>query len=88
MSSLKGEIEYWCNVKGYGLVKYNNKQAFVHSINCTREKGKWVSFDRGDLVSFEVEDNVAKKVKKIAGNITPDAISSPNADTPGGKVDE
>ena len=38
----KGQIEYWCNVKGYGLIKYNNRQALVHSSNCVREKDEWI----------------------------------------------
>ena len=88
MSSLKGEIEYWCNVKGYGLIKYNNRQALVHSSNCVREKNEWISFNRDDRVKFNVKDNIATDVRKLAGNITPDAITSPNADTPGGKVSE
>ena len=53
-----------------------------------REKNEWISFNRDDRVSFEVEDNIATNVKKLAGNITPDAIPSANADTPGGKVSE
>ena len=88
MSSFKGEIEYWCNVKGYGLIKYNNRQALVHSSNCVREKNEWISFNRDDRVKFNVKDNIATNVKKLAGNITPDAIPSANADTPGGKVSE
>ena len=67
---------------------HRGQKALVHSSNCVREKDEWISFNRNDFVSFEVEDNIATNVKKLAGNITPDAITSPNADTPGGKVSE
>jgi cold shock CspA family protein len=82
----KGQIEYWCNVKGYGLIAYDKKQAFVHSSNCKSKENEWIEFEKGDMVSFTIDNdnNIALKVLKIDGEKTPDvAPKSPNANSPG-----
>jgi len=76
MSKYKGVIQHWCNIKGYGIVDYNDKNAFVHISNCVRDDNEWLSFKSGDEIIFEMKDNIAYNVIKYDGTTTPPYITT------------
>ena len=74
----KGIIEHWCSIAEHGVIKYDNKQAFVHISNCLPP----LNINSGDTVMFQVKDNIAIAVQKVV-ETPPNQPTSPNALTPG-----